>query len=107
MNTPLSKSSDDAVLENYELFIDGRYVPAQSGRTFETLDPYTLAPWARVPDAGVEDVDLAVAAAQRALQGPWGKMSGFQRAKLIRRLRKMLSPWLAWKCVTPASCIAR
>lgn len=79
-----------AALENYELFIDGHYVPARSGKTFKTLDPYTLKPWARVPDAGTEDIDLAVDAAQRAMQGPWGQMNGFQRAKLIRKLGELI-----------------
>lgn len=90
MNTHVKNVPDTSTLENYELFIDGRHLPAKSGKTFDTIDPYTLAPWARVPDAGVEDIDLAVAAAQSALQGPWGKMSGFQRAKLIRRLGELI-----------------
>jgi acyl-CoA reductase-like NAD-dependent aldehyde dehydrogenase len=90
MNTHVTNVPDTSTLENYELFIDGRHLPAKSGKTFDTIDPYTLAPWARVPDAGVEDIDLAVAAAQSALQGPWGKMSGFQRAKLIRRLGELI-----------------
>lgn len=88
--TTTSPAPASDTLETYELFIDGRYVPAQSGKTFDTIDPYTLQPWARVPDAGVEDIDLAVTAAQRALDGPWGRMSGFQRAKLIRRLGELI-----------------
>lgn len=88
--TTISQPPAGATLDTYELFIDGRYVPAKSGKTFDTVDPYTLQPWARVPDAGVEDIDLAVAAAQRALEGPWGRMNGFQRAKLIRRLGELI-----------------
>jgi aldehyde dehydrogenase (NAD+) len=90
MDTTSKNSLDAHALENYQLLIDGRQVPAQSGKTFDTVDPYTLKPWARVPDASIEDVDLAVAAAQRALDGPWGQMSGFQRARLIRRLGELI-----------------
>jgi aldehyde dehydrogenase (NAD+) len=90
MNSQSKTIPKATVLENYELFIDGRHLPAQSGKTFDTIDPFTLTPWARVPDAGTEDIDLAVAAAQRAMLGPWGKMSGFQRAKLIRRLGELI-----------------
>jgi (Z)-2-((N-methylformamido)methylene)-5-hydroxybutyrolactone dehydrogenase len=39
-----------------------------------------------VPDAGRDDVDRAVAAARAALKGPWGQMTGADRAELMRRL---------------------
>lgn len=92
MTSQMNAATDQspANLENFELFIDGKYVPAISGKTFDTVDPYTRAPWARVPDAGIKDIDLAVASARRALAGPWGSMSGFARAKLIRRLGELI-----------------
>ena len=84
--------------ESFRLFIDGQHVAAKSGRTFSTLNPYTGEPWAQVPDAGTDDIDLAVAAARTALDGPWGKISGFERAKLMRRLGDLIATnadWLA------------
>jgi aldehyde dehydrogenase (NAD+) len=79
-----------AALPQYELYIDGQSLPSATGRTYETLNPYTGKPWAAVPDGGVADVDRAVAAARAALDGPWGKMTGFDRARLMRNLAQIL-----------------
>lgn len=78
-------------LTTYELAIGGRRVPSASGATFETINPFSGEPWARVPDAGAADVDAAVAAARDALAGEWGTMSGFARADLMRRLADILA----------------
>jgi aldehyde dehydrogenase (NAD+) len=68
------------------MLIGGKSVDAVSGRTFETLNPYTGRAWAIVPDAGVEDIDVAVRAARDALNGEWAAMTGFERAARLRRL---------------------
>jgi len=73
-------------LERFQMVIGGKPVDALSGRTFESQNPYTGAPWAQVPDGGPEDIDAAVAAARSALDGEWGAMTGFARAALLRRL---------------------
>src|SRR3989442_13046046 len=70
----------------YQLVIDGRRVEAASGQRYNTVDPYVGAPWASAADGDAADVDLAVAAARRALAGPWGQLTGFGRAALMRRL---------------------
>jgi aldehyde dehydrogenase (NAD+) len=54
------------------------------------VDPYTGRVWARVPDAGPQEIDAAVAAARKALGGSWGRLTGFQRAKLMRRLAELI-----------------
>jgi aldehyde dehydrogenase (NAD+) len=77
-------------LQSYDLAVGGEWRPAASGATYETVNPFTGEAWARVPDAGVEDVDAAVSAARAALEGPWGSMSGFERAALMRRLADIL-----------------
>jgi aldehyde dehydrogenase (NAD+) len=77
-------------LPRYDLAIGGQTVPPQTGRWYETLDPYSALAWAEVPDAGEADVQAAVAAAQQALAGPWGAMTGFERARLMRRLAAIL-----------------
>ncbi|WP_374991959.1 aldehyde dehydrogenase family protein, partial [Burkholderia multivorans] len=53
------------------LLIDGQQVPAQSGRTFETINPSTGKVLAEVAEAAEADIDLAVAAARRAFEGAW------------------------------------
>jgi acyl-CoA reductase-like NAD-dependent aldehyde dehydrogenase len=71
----------------HRLLIDGERVPAADGRTFETLDPATGAPIARVAHAGAADVERAVAAARAAFDlGPWRSMAAADRARLIAGL---------------------
>src|SRR5262249_3562644 len=61
-------------LPQYELYVAGGSFPPANGRFYETADPYTGQPWARVPDASEEDVDRAVGAARTALEGEWGAL---------------------------------
>jgi (Z)-2-((N-methylformamido)methylene)-5-hydroxybutyrolactone dehydrogenase len=78
--------SETGQLETFKLFINGKSVDALSGKTFESLNPYTGKPWARLADGGPEDVDLAVDAARAAFDGSWGGMSGFERAAIMRKI---------------------
>jgi len=75
-----------AELERFQNYIGGKFVDAEDNRTFDSLDPYAGKPWASIPEATVEDIDLAVAAARSAFDGAWGAMTGFQRSALMRRL---------------------
>src|SRR6059036_742734 len=74
-----------------QLFIDGEYTPAASGKTFPVLNPANNEVLVEVAEAGVEDVDQAVAAARKAFdEGPWPKMKTAERAKLLRRFGELL-----------------
>ena len=73
-------------LAEFKLFIDGKSVDACSGRTFESLNPYTGEPWATVADGGAEDVDAAVASARSAFEGDWGQRTGFDRAAVLHAI---------------------
>lgn len=72
------------------MLIGGKRVDAVSGKTFESENPYTREPWATVPDGSAADVDLAVQAARDALNGEWGSMTGFTRARLLRKLGDLI-----------------
>jgi len=73
------------------LLIGGKWVPAKSGRTFETINPATEEVIASVAEAGQPDVDDAVKAARRAFEeGPWPRMQPFERAKLLTRFAELL-----------------
>jgi aldehyde dehydrogenase (NAD+) len=75
-----------------DLYIDGRYAPAASGRRFSTINPATGEKLADVSEAGQEDLDRAVAAARRAVEsGPWKEMSPRQRGKVLLRAADLLS----------------
>jgi aldehyde dehydrogenase (NAD+) len=79
-------------VRQYKMLVGGEWVNARSGKTFESINPYTGRVWATAPEAGEEDVDRAVRAAREAFdEGPWGKMTGTERARLIRRLADLLA----------------
>src|SRR3954467_3299207 len=77
-------------LPQYELYVAGGGSAPATGRFYETVDPYTGQPWARVPDAGDEDVDRAVQAARAAFAGEWGAKTGFERSRLMHRLADLI-----------------
>jgi acyl-CoA reductase-like NAD-dependent aldehyde dehydrogenase len=78
--------------KRYQMYIGGEWVDARSGETFESVDPFTGRPWAVVPRAGREDVDAAVSAARAAFDdGPWRRMTGVERARLMRRLAELIA----------------
>jgi aldehyde dehydrogenase (NAD+) len=81
-----------AELKNYQMYINGEWVAAQSGKTFESINPSNGKPWAVVPEADEVDVDAAVKAAHRAFtEGPWSTMTATERGKLLRRLGDVLA----------------
>jgi acyl-CoA reductase-like NAD-dependent aldehyde dehydrogenase len=88
----LEGRSEPRPLRHYRMLIGGEWVEARSGETFESVDPFTGRPWATVPRAGGADVDAAVRAARRAFdEGPWGRMTGVERARLMRRLAELVA----------------
>src|SRR5690606_6260411 len=79
-----------ASLTQHALLIDGQAVPAVSGRRFETIDPANEQPIAAVSEADAADIDRAVAAARRALDGPWGQMRAADRGRILYRLADLI-----------------
>lgn len=67
-------------------FIEGEYVASQSGRTFDDINPANGELIARVHEAGQAEVDAAVRAARRALEGDWGCMPVAERMVLLHRV---------------------
>lgn len=72
-------------------FIDGKAVPARSGRTFASVNPATGETLAQVASGGEEDIDLAVAAARRSFEsGVWSRTSPAHRKEVLLRLAGLL-----------------
>lgn len=63
--------------------IDGGPVTSGTQRTFENRSPVDGSLVSVVAEAGADEVDAAVAAAKRALRGPWGGLSVADRGKLL------------------------
>ncbi|ODP36312.1 aldehyde dehydrogenase family protein [Sphingomonas turrisvirgatae] len=75
----------------HQLFIGGQWVEPQDGRRFATHNPATGDQLAEVAEAREADVDLAVAAARRAMESSdWAGMKPAARARLLFRLADAL-----------------
>ena len=71
-------------MDHYKLFIDGEFLEADNGATFDTFDPGTGQAFATVSQAGQADVEKAIAAARWAFDhGQWSRMTPKARAKKL------------------------
>ena len=77
-------------LEEYKMFINGKWVDSESKKTFETLNPENNEPWAKVPESNAKDVDNAVRAAQKAFEGEWPNLIPRERGKFLRAIGNQL-----------------
>ena len=74
-----------------KMLIDGKWVDAASGKTFETYNPATGEVLARVAEGDAKDVDRAATAARRAFEsGPWPRMAPADREKLLLRIADLI-----------------
>lgn len=71
-------------------FINGQFVQSQNKKTFENINPATEEVLGTVAEGGKEEVDFAVRAARRALDGPWKKITLTERSKIIRRIGDLI-----------------
>jgi len=77
-------------MKTYKLFIDGQWVDSESGKTFQTPNPATGETLAEVAEADKADIDKAVAAARRAFDGKWSKLSARDRGRLLYKLSQLI-----------------
>jgi betaine-aldehyde dehydrogenase len=73
----------------HQLFIGGRFVDAADGATLPTLNPHDNSVIAHVALAGREDVDRAVAAAERAFPA-WARMAAADRGRILLKLADLI-----------------
>ncbi len=79
-------------LKKHRMLIGGQWLDPASGAWFESLNPFTAAPWALIPRGGKEDVDRAVAAAKAAFyDGEWRRLTATARGALLSRLGDLIS----------------
>ena len=76
--------------ERYGLFIGGEFVEPRSRDYYKTLDPSSEEPLAEIPQAGPEDVALAVRTAREAYENGWSAASPAERAKYLFRIARIL-----------------
>src|SRR2546425_8483801 len=74
-----------------KMLIDGKWVEAASGKTFETLNPATGQVLARVAEGEADDIDRAVAAARASFdRGTWRDLPPAERAKVLWQVGDMI-----------------
>ncbi len=72
-------------------FINGRFVPSSSGKTFEKRSPTDNRLMGQVAEGGPAEVDAAVAAAKAALHGDWGRLPTDQRVAMLHAVADGIS----------------
>src|SRR5271154_1171763 len=91
MTVTLDRNVEEFIGVPRQLFIDGRWADAASGRTFETPNPATGETLARIAEGGAEDINRAVKAARRAFEeGPWSRMTASDRGRIIWRIGDLI-----------------
>src|SRR5258708_11869010 len=91
----LSKSTTTFLNQPKGMLIDGEWINSISGKTFETFNPATGEPLARVAEGDGADIDRAVKAARKAFEsGPWPSLSPSERGRLLWKLGDLLEQHL-------------
>ena len=79
-------------MHKYQMYIGGKYVDSASGKWFDTYNPYSGEPWAKIAQGGAEDADRAVRAAHHAFTtGPWPQFTASQRGLLLHKLGDLVA----------------
>ena len=91
MTVTLERDVEAFVGTPQQLFINGQWTDAASGKTFETPNPATGETLARVAEGDAEDINRAVRAARQAFEhGPWGRMTPSERGRIIWRIGDLI-----------------
>jgi phenylacetaldehyde dehydrogenase len=91
MTVTLDRNVESFIGAPRQLFINGQWVDAASGKTFETPNPATGETLARVAEGEAEDINRAVKAARTAFdEGPWGRLTPSERGRIIWRIGDLL-----------------
>jgi 4-guanidinobutyraldehyde dehydrogenase/NAD-dependent aldehyde dehydrogenase len=74
-----------------QAFIDGKFVDAQSGATFDNINPADGKLFAKVAATSAADVDAAVKSARRAFDaGKWSRAAPAERKRVLLRLAELI-----------------
>ncbi|HEY1820757.1 MAG TPA: aldehyde dehydrogenase family protein, partial [Trebonia sp.] len=91
MTVTVDQTVDQFTATPRQLFINGQWTDAASGKTFETPNPATGATLARIAEGESEDINRAVQAARNAFDnGPWGRITPSERGRIIWRIGDLI-----------------
>ena len=86
----VSRATLDFLAREHKLLINGKWVKALSGKTFDVFDPATGENIARCAEGDAADIDLAVQAARAAFEGPWSKFTAAERSKILWKIADLI-----------------
>src|ERR1035438_10475137 len=87
VNVTLDRDVETFTRAPRQLFINGKWADAASGKTFETPNPATGETLAHIAEGDAEDINRAVRAARRAFEsGPWSRMTPSERGRITWRI---------------------
>ena len=91
MTVTVDRTVEEFTTTPRKLFINGQWVEAASGKSFETPNPATGQPLASVAEGDSEDIDRAGRAARAAVDdGPWGRITPSERGRIIWRIGDLI-----------------
>ena len=73
-------------MNSTQIFINGQWTNPANGRVLEMVAPSTGEKIGTIARGTAADIDMAVKAARRAFEGPWGQMAAVERGRLLSRL---------------------
>lgn len=72
------------------LLINGQWGKATCGATIDVINPCNGESFTTMARGMADDIDLAVKAAQKALDGPWGRMTATERGRILQRFGQLI-----------------
>jgi aldehyde dehydrogenase (NAD+) len=81
------------------MLINGQWVEAASGKTFDSLNLSTGETLAAVAEGDAEDINRAVTAARRAFEGPWSKFKPYERQEVLLKLADLVEKHFEEFCI--------
>src|ERR1700728_1001992 len=91
MTVTVDRTVEEFTATPRKLFINGQWVDAASGKSFETPNPATGQPLANIAEGDSEDIDRAVRAARTAFEdAPWGHITPSERGRIIWRIGDLI-----------------
>ena len=73
-----------------QLYIAGEWADSEDNEYAEVMNPATEETVGRIAQASADELDRAVSAANEALAGEWGAMTGLQRGELMHKLADVI-----------------
>jgi phenylacetaldehyde dehydrogenase len=91
MTVTLDRNVENFIASPRQLFINGQWTDAASGKTFETPNPATGETLACIAEGDAEDINRAVRAARAAFEdGPWSRMTPSDRGRIIWKIGDLI-----------------